>query len=531
MAFALRPCLAMAGIGLLTIGVNPMPVASLSPRAVQARAVRLASVDGADSPLGDGTALIMGGSTIPIPPPGYIDAADDLYLAPRGFTGTAEGIFTPEGLYPLSGVKSLPFDTSVAEGDKILTQTIEAQIAGGNVDAANPVVVFGWSQSATISGQVMSQLSADGVPSDDVHFVLIADPSAPDGGILERFDVPVGGVDPSAPALGISFDGASPSDLYPADIYTTEYDLFADFPRYPINFLSDLNAYLGIIEHAAYPILSPEQISDAILLPGSEALTGEGLTNYYMIPAEVLPLLAPLQLIPVVGQPLYDLLEPDTAILVNLGYGSITDGWDQGPANIPTTFGILPDMNWGDVLTALENGIPQGIQAAEADLANPANYELSTTLDKLQDLVNLVNILGFTDSTDISQLTNLPDLLELGRNALSSSFGYPTSDVSLFNSTPTEIVNDITATLSADYQALLPITDTTNTLLTTVPSLLAGFLSDNLADGNVGNGIGESLAAITGLVPFAVLYGDAVPIAEATLGTLVNVADLLGLGG
>jgi len=35
--------------------------------------------------------------------------------------------------------------------------------------------------------------------------------------------------------------------------------------------------------------------------------------QYYIIPAESLPLLDPLRLIPIIGQPLYDLLEPDTS--------------------------------------------------------------------------------------------------------------------------------------------------------------------------------------------------------------------------
>jgi PE-PPE domain len=533
MRLGLRPYLTA---GIVVVCVSPSAVLPQVPSMskVQSRAVQLTSVDTPDSPLGDDTALVMGGSTIPIPPQGYLNAVDDLFLQPRDFTGTVRGLDTPEGLYPLSGVHSLTLDTSAAQGDQILDSAIEGQIAGGGVDAANPVVVFGWSQSATISSQVMTQLAGQGVPSDNVHFVLIADPSNPDGGMLERFDVPIDGQDPTVPALGITFSGATPSDLYPTDIYTTEYDLFADFPRYPIDFLSDLNAYLGIIEHAAYPVLTPDQVNDAILLPGSAELTGERLTNYYMIPAETLPLLEPLQLIPIIGQPLYDLLEPDTQILVNLGYGSITDGWDPGPANDPTTFGLFPtDLNWGDVLTALVNGIPQGIQAAINDLLNPANYQLSSILDNplLTEILGLTNILGYTDATNISQILNFPALLELARTALNGSVGFPTSDVSLFSSTPTEIINDLSATLSADYATLVPIADTVDTLLTTVPSLMTSFATEQLADGNILNAIGDPIAAAIGLVPFALLFGAGVPIAEAVGGTLVNFADLIGLGG
>ncbi len=54
-------------------------------------------------------------------------------------------------------------------------------IAGGQVDVANPVVVDGYSQSSVISSLLMQQLASQGVPSDDVHFVLVGDESAPNG--------------------------------------------------------------------------------------------------------------------------------------------------------------------------------------------------------------------------------------------------------------------------------------------------------------------------------------------------------------
>ena len=206
MRHALHPYLTA---GIAVVGVSVIAVAPVAPPVsdVHVRAIELASVDTADSPLGDGTAFVMGGSTIPVPPQGYLDAVDALYLQPRGFTGTAQGLFTPEGLYPLTGVKSLPFDTSVAQGQQILDSTIQGQIASGGADAANPAVVFGWSQSATISSLTMPQLADQGVHSDDVHFVLIGDPNNPDGGMLERFDVPIDGQSPTVPALGITFSG------------------------------------------------------------------------------------------------------------------------------------------------------------------------------------------------------------------------------------------------------------------------------------------------------------------------------------
>ena len=84
-----------------------------------------ALADTADSPLGDGTALVFGPSGVPIPPPQYVDAAEQLYLQPLGFTGTAQSEFEPNGAYPLTGVKSLGIDTSLGQDQQIMVSDIE----------------------------------------------------------------------------------------------------------------------------------------------------------------------------------------------------------------------------------------------------------------------------------------------------------------------------------------------------------------------------------------------------------------------
>jgi hypothetical protein len=522
----LRPYLAtgvaITGASLITV----TPVAP--PPDVQVRAIQLTSGDTADSPLGDGIALGMGGTGSPLPPQTGLDAVETLYLEPRGFTGTVQALFTPEALYPATGVKSLPFDTSVAQGAQILDTAIQQQIAGGGVDAANPVVVFGYSQSSTVASQAMHQLADQGVPSDDVHFVLVGDPSNPDGGVLERFDFPAG-TSPSVPSLGITFSGATPADLYPTDIYTNEYDGFADFPRYPLNFLSDLNAFLGLaFQHGTYLDLAPEQIQNAIQLPTSAADT---LTNYYMIPAETLPLLAPLQVLPVIGTPLYDLLEPDMRILVNLGYGSITDGWDPGPADVPTPFGLWPtNIDPTELFTALATGLQQGITDAIKDLQDPATYQITPSffLDNplVTQLVNVAHTGGLTDATNPSEFFNLSSLLDLARNALLDNLNFPISDATLLSS-PTEILNDLTGTVSADYASLLPIADTVTTLLTTLPAYDASIFTDQLEAGNLLGAIGLPIAADIALVPSLLGVGAGAPILESVGGTLLNLVDLI----
>jgi hypothetical protein len=360
------------------------------------------------------------------------------------------------------------------------------------------------------------------VPSDDVHFVLIGDESNPDGGVLERFDLPAG-TDPSFPSLGFTLTGATPADLYPTDIYTQEYDGFADFPKYPLNIVSDLNALLGILYgHGAYLGDTSERIDSAIQLPTSATDT---LTNYYIIPDDSLPLLDPLRLLPVIGQPLYDLLEPDTRILVNLGYGSITDGWGQGDADVPTTLGLFPtNLDGAAVSTALSNGLQQGISTAIQDLESPDNYQIMPLQDNpsLSTLLTGAYNTGLTDTLQPS----VTQLVQILKEALGGAANYPVSDATLLSS-PTDILNDLTGTVAADYGTLVPIADTLNALLSSLPAYDVNMFVDQLEAGNLINAIGDPIAADVVMLPFLILYGTAAPVAEAIAGTLVNLADLV----
>ena len=459
---------ALVGAGLIAVP----PLVPPSP-GVQVRAVRLTSGDTADSPLGDGTALIMGGSGLETPGQTYANAIDAEYLAPRDFTGTTQVLSTPEALYPFLGPFTETFDQSEAQGQQILDTAILNQIATGDVDAANPVVVSGWSQSAVISSLLQPELASQGVPSDDVHFVLVGDESAPNGGMLERFDLP-DGTQPSIPSLGLTFSGPEASDLYPTDVYTHEYDGFADFPQYPINPLSDLNAVLGIVfEHVTYPGLTAEQVADAIQLPTSAADT---LTNYYEIPVTTLPLLEPLQLIPFIGNPLADLLNPDLSVLVNLGYGNVDDnylgGWSQGDADVPTTLGFLPSSSvLEQVPQALANGLQQGITDAIKDLTDPNNYVYSLPSWADQLGTTLENILP---GTELSVLSIVPTTFQDLLDTFPPHTGFPPLDVA-------------------------------TALFITLPEIDYNVFTTELAAGNPIDAIGIPLAADLGILPLALI--------------------------
>ncbi|MBV9319975.1 MAG: PE-PPE domain-containing protein [Mycobacterium sp.] len=484
--------------------------------------------------------LVMGASGLPIPGPEYVSAANGLYidnpLRPN-FPGTeypppyANGLFTPEGLYPLTGVKTLPVNypvgaqgyaagqqTSVSQGVTILENAIASNEAAGNTST-----VFGYSQSATIAGEAMRQLDPTGTPEPTapLHFVLIGDPSNPNGGILERFgpsEVP-GLLRPelNLPSLGFSFDGATPADDFTTVMYTREYDGFADFPRYPINFLSDLNAFLGIEEiHGGYLTqLTPQQIAPiSPSNPGGaiELPTTGGLTTYFMIPTQDLPLLDPLRGIPVVGNPLADLLQPDLRLIVNLGYDNPNplEGWDAGPANEPTPFGLFPPLS--QVIAALQQVVPQtelGIQNFIGDFTgggpNPLSLDSPTSIGSLTSLLS-----GSSGTASI-----LSDPLA----ALSTLASDPTALLS----SPTDIANNISGAASTAYATLLPTADIANALLTSIPAYDVSLFMDNLSSPL--NAIGLPLAADTAL--FTLAGGFEFDVLSSAVSTIA--ADL-GLG-
>lgn len=459
----------MTGRTVRPFGVLPAAVAALAASGVLPAPAVVAATRTAPAQvtLLDTESWIMGGSGLPIPPQSYLDALSARYIdpatpffdgQPRYPVDATNGLFTPEGLYPNSGVKSLELDPSMAQGVSILHNTIDQQLAEGN-----NLVILGYSQSSTISTMVMRDLLAlppDQQPTaDQLSFVLLGAPNNPNGGLFERFNVLDDGSYPTIPSLGITFNGAIPDNTpWDTSVYTLEYDGYADFPKYPINFLSDLNAVLGIIyEHTIYPSLTAEQLATAIELPMTEGY--DGSAQYFMIPSEILPLLMPLQSIPVIGQPLYDLLEPDMRILVNLGYGSITDGWSAGPANVATPFELFPtDLNWGEVLNALGNGAQEGMNNFVHDLSNltfPSAAELSGS-----------------STGDVAAMT-LPSL--------------------------TELVNAFSSITSTAYAALLPTADILNAVLTTAPAYAAQVFVQELGDGDILNAIGLPVAGIVGL--------------------------------
>jgi len=357
----------------LVVGLVGAPQAS-SLSAPDHVDVALSAAGGTDLST-SGIALIMGPSMIPTPSQQFADAVNALFLQPHGFAGQLEVLTTPASPYQL--------DNSLAAGTEIVVDKVQHLIDTEQIDADHPVTIFGYSQSAAMTTWVMRDLNEAGVPSDYVHFVLIGDSVHPNGGALVALDG-LPGVDL---ADDIPMGNPTPNDLYPTDIYTLEYDGYADFPLYPYSILSTINALMGMVtQHLAYLGLTSDDIAGATLLESSPG----SMINSYMIHSEYLPLLIPLLFMPIVGKPLYDLLEPSMRILVNMGYGNLDHGWNDGPADVPQEASTeQPPIDPQELMAALEQGAQDGWNAFMADLVDPATYQYTDVMD-LPVLASLV---------------------------------------------------------------------------------------------------------------------------------------------
>jgi hypothetical protein len=357
--------------------------------------------------------------------------------------------------------------------------------------------------------------SANPPTSSQLYFNLLGDPMNPNGGLLERF----AGLE--LPSLGLTFYGATPANTpWTTNIFSLEYDGFADFPRYPIDFLSDLNAVAGIVYvHPNYPNLDPATLppGDIVQLGTSPGYTGH--TTYYMVLTPNLPLLDPLRAIPIVGNPLADLLQPDLTYLVNWGYGNPAYGYSTAPANVPTPFGLFPPLSAttalpGDLIT----GAQQGINAAASDVMAEGMSGLSQVSGSLSGL----SLAGITHSLSSISLPSPGTVLSPASidRAIQSLQAANTNFATAFSLAGTDA-----------YSVLLPTADIVNAALIPIPAYDATFFLNGIAQAAGGdpvgliNAIGYPIAATTGLL--TVLGGIEGLVLITAVGNIVN--DFTGL--
>jgi len=454
--------------------------------------------------------VVLGPSGVPIPSTNYVDNVINFYIGPNSPDGTLtpQVVFTPEGLYPITGVKSLPLNTSVDQGLTILSDAL------ASVPDGTTTTVFGYSQSAIIgslleagfvppnSSYVPPKFGLPTIPAglqDSINFVFVGNEMNPNGGFLSRFP----GL--SLTSLGIDFYGATPENSYPTTNYALEYDGFADFPRYPLNFLADLNAGLGIIfvhtQYANANYITPEKVTP--ISEGGTAIdlpTTSPTQRYLFMPTENLPLLQPLRFIPLVGNPIADLIQPVLKVIVNLGYGDPAHGFTsatQPYANVLVPFGLFPDVDPGEVLGQLAAGVRQGISDFVADFGPTGSI-----------------------ARELSSIS-LPSL----------TFSLPTPDglIAAVQTVITTLADRVSYAAAGIYAALLPTADIINALVTSLPAYAINLVLSGIEQvisgdpiGGLINAIGLPVAASVGLATTAALVGVLVWLqgAAALLGPM-----------
>ena len=328
------------------------------------------------------TALIVPGTATPDPAvvPGYMDNAVDYYISPT--TPSCALVCTPEPVpyiaqfWPFpwegwGGLSGAKLDVSVASGVSQLTSDLVGTYRPG---PDTPVVIFGYSQGATVASRqksLLSKLSAE--DQADISFVLIGNPNRPNGGLFERL-APFGTV----PILDATFGLPTPTDT---DMTTVDvafqYDGVADFPLYPINLLATLNAVAGFWYIHGTMLspngknldelpngLTPDELAAAIADPANQQRVTGSDTTYVLIPTPNLPLLQPLREfgaftgLESITNPLIALVSPALRVLIETGYDRTLPYSEAAPLR------LIPPINPITLTVDLVQAVGQGIHDA-----------------------------------------------------------------------------------------------------------------------------------------------------------------------
>lgn len=400
---------------------------------------------------------------------GYLQPSSPLFTDQPTFPGyNFQGLATPEQFCPFVCIPDqspMDFGTSLNTGVGLLNQAILAQLLAGD-----NVTVFGYSQSAAIATIEMNNLITNagtvGYPTLDqlgnMHVVLIGDPNNPIGGILDRFQF---AGDQHLPFVDIPLSlNPTPTEHIASDIYTGEYDGWANFPQDPTNILAVVNALIGILTvHPYYPDYTAEQLASAI----NVGTIGDA--NLYMIPQN-LPILQFMFNGGTAGQFFGDFFSPWARLVIDWGYGNAGDPDVNGLYRIPagdfisgsayqqafgvaggpwamtptgelydgsSVMGLFERMDPLQMLAGVQNALIQSLVGPWADVAAAASGgaltagDISTiagVTDLLQtitgyDLINSIDQLLIDGWRDLATALNLGDVL--GPDALMSGAGVP----------------------------------------------------------------------------------------------------------
>jgi PE-PPE domain len=245
-----------------------------------------------DTLAGSDTAIILGGTTEPTPSLAFAQAAENVYLHALGFDdgATYSTVCDMTGTDPCAApLQVLTTPELIQQGPSSLTAADDVTLAvenefnakSGAFDADHPLTIFGYSQSATAESIAMTQINdysmahGDSIPSADLHFVFIGDPSLADTGIWPNlvpdldslFGTTLTNTIVNDLGLDAVLGNVTPDDIYPTTIYSLDGDGVAQFqPDF------ESGGLLGTIEglflqHVEYLGLTPEELALATTTP------------------------------------------------------------------------------------------------------------------------------------------------------------------------------------------------------------------------------------------------------------------------
>jgi hypothetical protein len=213
---------------------------------------------------------------IPVDNPAYADAAADLYLHAAGFEVSPDyanvaTLNMPE-VVPGGGLNN-----AVDNGVNQLVGAIEDKYDAGEVSAADPLYIFGYSQSSVVAGMAEQQLHDYGIKPEDLNFVLVGDSASTQGGFLNAFidEFPTSWqpyIVDAFKAFGADevLGQTTPNDLFPTEVYSLSGDGWSIYD-------SGLNNAGLFSEHLEYLGLTSQEIASA----GAPVV--DGMTEYFTI--------------------------------------------------------------------------------------------------------------------------------------------------------------------------------------------------------------------------------------------------------
>lgn len=330
-------------------GVSPLPTPTeLLAQSLYMRGTKAGSYTDDDGPT---VAFANGLITQTTGTPGtlVVDNGDDWMT---GDQVEYAGAFWP---FSQGGLTDLTYGASVQQGLGRLSERVDAE--GTN----DTVIVYGYSQGAVILSQYKAQTT-----HDNVVYILAANPTRPNGGILARvsgFTIPILDIPFSGPAPTTS-PGWEPGDPPTTYDVTRQYDGWADFPLYPLNPLATGNAILGVVY--LHGTTETEVDPEADLGPDATNTDTRdyGDTRYYTVGTDLLPLLRPLEQVGV-PRPVLLVLDAPLRVAVEQGYDRTINPGEATPARIIRIANPITDAS--NFLKAIPVGIDDGLEAAGYD--------------------------------------------------------------------------------------------------------------------------------------------------------------------